>query len=57
MTGGHATSAAYGPVMEQAGLQGATTIAVAAATFGLISGSLIGGPTAAGLISKYGSSP
>ena len=52
MTGGHGTSAAYGPVIEQAGLEGATTLAIAAATFGLISGSLIGGPTAAQLINK-----
>lgn len=53
MTGGHATSAAFGPVLEKAGLTAGNTIAVAAATFGLVSGSLIGGPTANRLIKKY----
>ncbi len=57
MTGGHGTSAAYGPVIEKAGLKGATTLAIAAATFGLISGSLIGGPTATQLIKKYNLHP
>lgn len=52
MTGGHGTSAAFGPMMEAAGLQGASTIAVAAATFGLVSGSLMGGPIANRLIRK-----
>lgn len=54
MTGGHGTSAAFGPIMEEAGLAGASTIAVAAATFGLISGSLMGGPIANRLIRKKG---
>lgn len=52
MTGGHGTSAAFGPMMEEAGLAGASTIAVAAATFGLVSGSLMGGPIANRLIRK-----
>lgn len=52
MTGGHGTSAAFGPMMEAAGLTGASTIAVAAATFGLVSGSLMGGPIANRLIRK-----
>ncbi len=52
MTGGHGTAAAFGPMMEEAGLAGASTIAVAAATFGLISGSLMGGPIANRLIRK-----
>ncbi|HWP52285.1 MAG TPA: sodium/glutamate symporter [Clostridia bacterium] len=52
MTGGHGTSAAFGPMMEEAGLAGASTIAIAAATFGLISGSLMGGPIANRLIRK-----
>lgn len=53
MTGGHGTSAAFGPIMEEAGLVGASTIAVAAATFGLISGSLMGGPISSRLVQKY----
>ena len=54
MTGGHGTSAAFGPMIEEAGLAGASTIAVATATFGLISGSLMGGPIANRLIRKRG---
>ena len=53
MLGGHGTSAAFGPVIENLGLTGATTLATAAATFGLVAGSLIGGPTGAALIKKF----
>ena len=53
MTGGHGTSAAFAPVLEEAGLSNALTISLAAATFGLVSGSLIGGPTGRFLIEKY----
>lgn len=53
MTGGHRTSAAFAPVLEEAGLQNALTITLAAATFGLVAGSLIGGPTGKFLIEKY----
>lgn len=53
MTGGHGTSGAFGPLLEAKGLEGGTTIAIAAATFGLVSGSLLGGPTARRLIEKY----
>lgn len=53
MTGGHGTSAAFAPVLEEAGLSNALTISLAAATFGLVSGSLIGGPTGKFLIEKY----
>ena len=42
MTGGHGTSAAFAPVLEEAGLANANTISLAAATFGLVAGSLIG---------------
>lgn len=44
MTGGHGTSAAFAPELEALGLSGASTIALAAATFGLVAGSLLGGP-------------
>lgn len=44
MVGGHGTAGAFGPVLEDFNIQGATTICTAAATFGLIAGSLIGGP-------------
>lgn len=52
MTGGHGTSAAFAPVLESVGLEAATTISLAAATFGLVAGSLIGGPTGHYLIEK-----
>ena len=44
MVGGHGTAGAFGPVLEDFDVKGATTICTAAATFGLIAGSLIGGP-------------
>jgi len=53
MTGGHGTAAAFGPVMESAGAVGANTVALAAATFGLVSGSMMGGPIGNHLILKY----
>lgn len=53
MVGGHGTAGAFGPILEDFGVTGATTICTAAATFGLIAGSLIGGPIGNGLIKKY----
>ena len=53
MVGGHGTAGAFGPILEDFGITGATTICTAAATFGLIAGSLIGGPIGNGLIHKY----
>ena len=50
MTGGHGTSGAFGPVLENFGLHGATTLCTAAATFGLVGGSLMGGPLGRNLI-------
>ena len=52
MVGGHGTAGAFGPVLEDFNIQGATTICTAAATFGLISGSLVGGPLGRRLIEK-----
>ncbi|WP_125152777.1 sodium/glutamate symporter [Clostridium rectalis] len=57
MEGGHGAAAAFGPVAEGLGIEGATTVAIAAATFGLISGGLIGGPIAKMLIDKYDLTP
>ena len=54
MVGGHGTSGAFGPVLEDFGVEGATTFCTAAATFGLIIGSLMGGPVARRLIVKHG---
>lgn len=53
MTGGHGTAASWGKVIEKAGASGANTIAVAAATFGLVGGGMIGGPVGKNLIEKY----
>ena len=53
MVGGHGTSGAFGPVLEDFGVEGATTFCTAAATFGLIIGSLMGGPVARRLIVKH----
>ena len=52
MTGGHGTAAGFASVLEGMGLSGAGTIDMAAATFGLISGSMIGGPLAERIIRK-----
>lgn len=52
MVGGHGTAGAFGPVLEDLNIKGATTICTAAATFGLIFGSLIGGPLGKRLIEK-----
>lgn len=53
MVGGHGTAVAFGPVLEDLNIKGATTICTAAATFGLIFGSLIGGPLGKRLIEKH----
>ncbi|MBR5306246.1 MAG: sodium/glutamate symporter [Oscillospiraceae bacterium] len=57
MVGGHGTSAAFGPILEAAGLEGGTAVAVASATFGLVAGCLIGGPIASSVIKKYDLKP
>lgn len=54
MTGGHGTGAAFGQLMEQEyGLSGAVTVAMAAATFGLVAGGLLGGPVGTRLMQKF----
>lgn len=52
MVGGHGTAGAFGPVLEGLGMEGATTLCTAAATFGLVAGSLMGGPLGRKLIIK-----
>jgi glutamate:Na+ symporter, ESS family len=55
MTGGHGTGAAFGKLLEeQYAFPGAVTVAMAAATFGLVSGGLIGGPIGTRLIGRSG---
>ena len=50
MTGGHGPAGGLAKVLEGMGLHGAGTIGMAAATFGLIAGSMIGGPLAERII-------
>lgn len=53
MSGGVGSGAAFGPTLESLGADGGTTVGVASATFGLLMGSLVGGPVAERLIKKY----
>lgn len=52
LTGGHGNCGAFGPLLEDMGVQSAFTVAVASATYGLIAGNLIGNPIARRLILK-----
>lgn len=52
LTGGHGNAASFGPIAAEMGGTGAVEVAVACATFGLISGCLIGGPIGRQLIKK-----
>ena len=53
LTGGHGTSAAFGPLLVEKGLEGGLTVSVAAATFGLVAGCMIGGPIGKRLMARY----
>lgn len=44
LVGGHGTSGSFGPLMEGLGVADANAVALASATFGLVAGSMIGGP-------------
>ena len=57
LTGGHGTSAAFGPLLEQAGAVGALPAAIAAATYGLVAGCLIGGPVGTLLMKRNNIQP
>ena len=52
MTGGHGTALGFASLLEKSGLAGAGVLGVAAATFGLVTGGLIGGPIGGRLIQK-----
>ena len=54
MTGGHGTALGFAPELEKAGLNAAAVVGVAAATFGLVCGGLLGGPVGGGLIRRHG---
>ena len=53
MVGGHGSAGAWGTTFEEQGLVNASTFGMAAATFGVIMGSLIGGPIGSTLIRKH----
>lgn len=53
MVGGHGTAGAFGPILEDFGINGATTVCTAAATFGLVAGSIMGGPVGNNLIKRH----
>jgi ESS family glutamate:Na+ symporter len=53
MTGGHGTALGFAGDLERAGLAGASVIGVAAATFGLVAGGLLGAPLGAALICRF----
>ncbi|WP_420403341.1 sodium/glutamate symporter [Nisaea sp.] len=55
LIGGHGTAIAWGPTIETAtGVAGASEIGIAAATLGLVSAALVGGPIAQFLIRRHG---
>lgn len=53
LSGGPATGLAFAPAFEQAGVQGAASVAIAAAMVGIVSGGLIGGPIGTILVERY----
>lgn len=53
LTGGPATGLAFAPLFESAGVAGASTVAVAAAMAGIVSGGLIGGPIGTLLVRRH----
>jgi ESS family glutamate:Na+ symporter len=53
LTGGPATGLAFAPLFEAAGVEGAESIAVAAAMSGIVLGGLVGGPAITILIRRF----
>jgi ESS family glutamate:Na+ symporter len=53
LTGGVGTALGFAPELEKAGLANAAVVSVAAATFGLVAGGLIGGPLGGWLVRKH----
>lgn len=54
MTGGHGNAASFAPIAVKAGQSAAMEVAIASATFGLIAGSLIGGPYGNFIVRRFG---
>ena len=57
LVGGPATGLAFAPLLEEAGLVGAGTLALTSATFGIITGGLTGTPVGTWLIERFRLSP
>ena len=53
MTGGHGNAAAFAPIAVDAGASAAMEVAIASATFGLISGCIVGGPLGNFIIKRH----
>ena len=53
LAGGMGTAMTFAPELEKAGFANASVVSVAAATFGLVAGGLIGGPLGGWLIRKH----
>jgi len=53
LTGGPATGLAFAPLFEQAGVSGASTLAVSAAMVGIVAGGLMGGPIGTYLLDRH----
>jgi len=53
LVGGPATGLAFAPQFEQAGMQGAAVVAIAAATFGIVCGGIVGSPVGTRLIRRF----
>jgi len=53
LEGGHGAASAFGPTVENMGVNGAFVVAIASATYGLIAGGLLGGPLAKWLIERF----
>ena len=53
MTGGHGNAASFAPIAVKAGAVAAKEVAIAAATFGLISGCMLGGPFGNFLVKRF----
>lgn len=57
LTGGPATALAFGPVLEKAGVVGASTAGVAAAVFGIVVSGMLGGFVGSFLIRRHQLAP
>ena len=53
LTGGHGTSAAFGPELQRYGFDAGLTVSIASATFGLVAGSIIGGPVGQRILARH----